>query len=727
MKSSSVHTYEGALDREDLRDSSPRKARATAAILACYSIVGGLITFIGWAFDIYPFTDWNSDGITMKANPSVSAIAGGVAAVVMAFPRAERDVRLKWFVRVLAGFVALIGGMTIFQHLTGVSLHIDTLLIAEPAGAKATAAPGRMGMPASTCFLFSGLALTLLTGNARSVRMAFWFGWLVIAYTSLCLIGYWYGASTLYTLPKLTAISLQMATILCAEGVAILLLSHLRLPGTAAMRQDPGRAMLWRLVPPVIVVPLVLGALRLEGEEHGLFDSRFGTAALVFLVIVTLCIILWWTAKQLSLSFRERVAAQTARQESEDRLRVTNEKMVQSERAARVQAEKIAEQKDQFLATVSHELRTPLHAILGWTQLLRRGGLDPDKLAKGMEIIERNARAQGDLISDLLDLSRIISGKLRLEMQPVDLTAVIGNAIDSLRPAAEGKGLLLEVSLDPAVRPLEGDPTRIQQFVWNLLSNAIKFTDQGGRVAVRVKSVSEFVEIEVTDTGKGIKTEFLPHLFERFSQEDSSVTRSHGGMGIGLSLVKQLVELHGGKVQAFSDGEGKGARFTVQLPCSYTPCDKTATVSQDPNLQRHSSANGTSAQLPNLKGLKILLVDDEPDARETIRQILVDHKGMVVTARSAEEAMQLLAPDPPDVLISDIGMPRMDGYTMLRRMRASGHLMPAIALTAFATTDDRARALAVGYQAHLTKPVDLAELFAILQTIVLQNANQPAL
>jgi PAS domain S-box-containing protein len=393
------------------------------------------------------------------------------------------------------------------------------------------------------------------------------------------------------------------------------------------------------------------------------------------------------------------------------------ETMLEAERNARMLAQRSARMKDEFLATLSHELRTPLNAILGWTQLLRsRGASEPAELARAMEIIERNARAQVRLIDDLLDLSRIMSGRFRLDVQQVSLLEIVRGALDSIEPTARTKGVRLESVLDPQSVVVSGDPARLQQVFWNLLSNAVKFTPKGGRIQVVLQRVNSHIEFSISDTGIGIPTAFLPHVFERFSQKDSSTHREYGGLGLGLAICKQLVDLHGGSIQAKSMGEGQGATFVVTLPLIILGKEKDA-VRVHPTAVELSEA----VPVPRLDGVRALLVDDEADALELIQRVLENQGALVTTVRSGDQALRLLESSTPDVLISDIGMPGMDGYQFMRRMRAAEpkeRRVPALALTAFARPDDRKHAILAGYQAHLAKPFDMAELAIVVAGLV---------
>ena len=412
------------------------------------------------------------------------------------------------------------------------------------------------------------------------------------------------------------------------------------------------------------------------------------------------------------ISLRKRTDA-TLKKHAEER-----EFLLDSERSARNAAERMSEMKDEFLATLSHELRTPLSSILGWTHVLKSGIKSEADLQKGLEVIDRNARMQAQLIEDLLDMSRIVSGKVRLDAQPVAPISVVEAAMETVRPAANGKGVRLESRLDENAGTISGDPGRLQQVVWNLLSNAIKFTPKDGTVLVTLARTDSFVRISVADTGSGIKAEFLPYVFERFRQGDASTTRNYGGLGLGLAIVKQLVELHGGTVHAESDGEGKGATFSVQLPISMFR-EASGTRAQS---STNSSLRATYEFRPvNLSGIRVLIVDDVADARELMKRMLVECGADVLTAASAEEGLSVIQAASPDVLVSDVGMPNVDGFELVRRVRALGDArgggVPAIALTAFARTEDRIRALRAGFQVHLAKPVEPSELIATVASV----------
>jgi signal transduction histidine kinase/ActR/RegA family two-component response regulator len=409
----------------------------------------------------------------------------------------------------------------------------------------------------------------------------------------------------------------------------------------------------------------------------------------------------------------ERLQAEIA-----ERLRAEAEReaLLAREKVLRAEAEELSRLKDEFLATMSHELRTPLNAIFGWITLLRTRRLDEATQERALETIERNARAQKRLIEDLLDVSRIVTGKVALELVTVDPRRVVEAALETMHPAAQAKGLKIVPLLDIGAGTVRGDFARLQQIVCNLLSNAIKFTDAGGHVEVCLARRNGEVEISIADSGQGIKPEFLPLVFDRFRQEDGSISRRHGGLGLGLAIVRHLVELHAGSVDAQSGGEGKGARFIVRLPVR--EANLIPRVTEAP-------ANGivTAAML---MGVRLLVVDDDPGARELISGMLEGFGAQVSVAENGQAALALLFAQRPDVLIADLGMPGMDGYALIEQVRALdpdfGGLTPAVAVTAYASPQDRLRALQAGYQNHVAKPVEAEELAIVIASL----AGRPA-
>jgi PAS domain S-box-containing protein len=413
-------------------------------------------------------------------------------------------------------------------------------------------------------------------------------------------------------------------------------------------------------------------------------------------------------------------ASKIAREITElKRIAAEREQLLESERAARAQAEHANRMKDEFLATVSHELRTPLNAIVGWAEVLKATPGNATEVAHGIEVIQRNAYMQAQLIDDLLDLGRIASGKMTLNIEPIDIGAVVRQAIASVRHAADIKNIQVKTVLQD-VRGLRGDIQRLQQVIWNLLTNAIKFTPNDGRVLVTVARVKSQVSIEVADNGQGIDPKFMPYLFERFRQADASTTRQQGGLGIGLALVKQLVELHAGTVRAESRGAGRGATFIITLPVAITHSEQPRPAVRPELLPVEAAID--------LGGIKVLAVDDDRDSLEVLRRILAGRNAEVEIAGSAEAALAVLGKFAPDVILSDIGMPGQDGYDFIRRVRLlpKGGTVPAAALTALARSDDRMRALQAGFQTHVAKPVAAAEVVAVVRSLAsLASAGKP--
>ncbi|MEN9565846.1 MAG: hypothetical protein RLZZ69_1042, partial [Cyanobacteriota bacterium] len=399
--------------------------------------------------------------------------------------------------------------------------------------------------------------------------------------------------------------------------------------------------------------------------------------------------------------------------EAQKQLEIERDRVLEWETTARGEAERANRIKDEFLAIVSHELRSPLNPILGWSQLLQTQNFDQSRMAQGLEIIERNAKLQSQLIDDLLDVAKILRGKLSLNATPLNLALVIQSALEAVKTTAAAKSVCLNQVL-PNIGQISGDFTRLQQIIWNLLSNAIKFTPAGGQVDICLEQIDNLAQITVSDTGKGINSDFLPHIFEYFRQEDPSITRNHGGLGLGLAIVYHLVEAHGGTISAESDGEGLGATFTVRLPL----------IDVEPAMEQ---TNGLSNRELDLTGIRVLYVDDQPDARELLEVLLTQYGAKVVTVASAIEALRVLKSLPHDILVSDIGMPETNGYSLIEQIRSlppeRGGQIPAIALTAYAGETDRELALSFGFQEHLPKPFNSNQLIQTMLTLVINQSS----
>ena len=398
----------------------------------------------------------------------------------------------------------------------------------------------------------------------------------------------------------------------------------------------------------------------------------------------------------------------TERKLMEEKLEV----LLESERFARLESERLGRLKDEFLTTLSHELRTPLNSVLGWTQLLRSKTPDCEMLERGLQVIDRNAKLQGQLISDLLDMSRIISGKMRLDVDELDMVSIVQAATESIKPAADAKKIRVTLEAESISQKILGDPARLQQVVWNLLSNAVKFTPVEGLIDITLQQQTAAVELKVTDSGKGIKKEFLPIVFDRFRQADSSSARVEGGLGIGLALVKQITELHGGTVSVSSEGEGKGAIFRIVIPVNQGQSGSDMEIKPARLVQTEAKKNHSGSPL---KSIKVLVLEDDPDAGEIVTRILADAGAETVLTTSVDDAMTLLVNSVFDIIVSDISLPKKDGYEFACMLREKGIKTPAIALTAFARPEDESRTKKAGFQAHLSKPL---EVFILIETVL---------
>jgi PAS domain S-box-containing protein len=804
----------------------PSKTLALTASIVVMSV--GMLVLIGWTLDLPNLKGIYAE-ITMKANAALALMLAGASLCLLT----TNYKALQKFGQVCAAITILVGLLTLSEHIVGWDLHIDQLLFAESAGAIATTSPGRMGLTSSSCLVMFGIALLLLY-RRKAVSFAQILTMLAGLWALLAIIGYAYQAQQLFAIARYTGIALHTALALLLLSLGILaaciddgLLSIFCERGAAGM-------MARRLTFVGIVVPFLLGWIRLVGQRAGYFDLGLGTSLFVTANIVIFLLAVWRAAFQLRQAEHQRRVTEAMASEVQallagivessadaivsksldgvvqswnfgaerlfgyqasdiigksitmivpperlDEERSILEKVRRGERLEHFEtvriskagrsipvsltvspvrnrdgeiigaskiARDIAEQKqsederaqqlareqslrneaqtanrikDEFLATISHELRTPLNAILGWATMLRSGRLSEDAAAQGIQAIERNAKSQAQLIEDLLDVSRIISGKFRLDIKPVLLTPIVSAALDSVRPAAEAKTIQLEMIIDPAADALRVDEARFQQIIWNLLSNSIKFTPQGGRVEVRISRHEGMAEIAVTDNGDGINADFLPFIFDRFQQADASITRKHSGLGLGLAITRHLVEMHGGIIVAESQGPGFGSTFKIRLPLPAVT-DARQTIAGLGSPQKNEGVvEGSEA--PSLAGARILAIDDADDTRALLRVLLEGYGADVLTASSAREGLELISEWNPDVLICDIGMPEEDGYSLIRRIRdlspEEGGQIPAIALTGYVRVEDRTRALEAGYQIFVPKPVEATELVAMIDAL----------
>jgi signal transduction histidine kinase/ActR/RegA family two-component response regulator len=667
-------------------------SRACAVLVL---LIGG-VSLLGWILDNEMLKGAYAAGITIKTNTAIALLFLGFALLFQDF--ASNDSPRMRLARLCGAFAALIGFVTLAEHLTGFSLGIDELLFKEATGALATSSPNRMGIPAATTLPLLGCSILLLGWRTRrGIAPAQLLAMVALLVTLVPLLGYLNGLPSLYANGSVTGIALPTALAFLIAGVGVLCARAEIGVMRRVVADDGGGIVVRRMIPAVITLPILVGYLRQVGQDAGLYDADFGRVIGTLTFICAFSALTLWTGKVISLSARARARAEAAELEMKERLLKT----LESERNARATAERTSRMKDDFLATLSHELRTPLQAIIGWTHVLHTPALAPEDLKRGVETIERNARLQTQLIEDLLDMSRIVSGKISLDIEDLDLASIVDAVLEAVRPAAQAKNLSIEARVEARPAPVRGESARLQQILWNLISNAIKFTPEGGNLVVELTRGEANYKLVVRDDGVGIRPEILADIFERFSQADSSTKRRFGGLGLGLSIARQLAELHGGTLEAESDGEGLGASFTLTLPVA-------AALDGVP----HEGADVTdiSEATIDLVGLKLLVVDDQSDARELIARILRDRHAEVWTAQDVTSALGLLARERFDVLVSDIGMPARDGYDLIRDVRAKGNPIPAIALTAFARAEEKRRAIEAGYHAHLAKPVNPVHL-----------------
>ena len=551
------------------------RARLLASVLGASVTAVGLLVLLGWILDDPRLTGFYGS-ITMKTNTAISLLISGFA--VLSFGRVPR-----LLTSAVGALVAMIGAATLVQHVSGVDLGIDQALFSEPVGAVATSSPNRMGLNGATSLLLAGCALVLLArGRPSSVRRAQKLAIVGIFFALLAVAGYLYGAAQLYAIARYTGIALHTALSLIALHVAILATRADSGMMARFVSDGPDGTLLRRLAIPVTGLPLALGYLVLMGLQAQLYDSGLGYALVAVALIVVLWLTIWQTARTMGATDRQRRLAERHRDE-----------LLLRERRARDEAEHANRLKDQFIATLSHELRTPLNVMLGWTQVLEGGG-PPDAQARAASVVARNGRLLARLVEDLLDISRATAGHFEISREPTSINGVTQAAIDALMPVAGEQRVSLVSRLEARPGVVDADPARLQQVVWNLLSNAVKFTPAGGRVEVRTEADADAVVLTVTDSGRGFDAAFAPHVFEPFRQADASTRREHGGLGLGLSIARHLVELHGGTITAASDGPGRGATFTVTLPvvrsASVTAVDSLSAVNHPSGAAVISSA-----------------------------------------------------------------------------------------------------------------------------------------
>jgi len=692
--------------------ASHRRVTLASRVFALLVALQGALALVGWFTGIEPLKGAYALGINIKTNTAIALFVFALVLFLLGPPirRAWRT----WIGYTLAIATIVLGLLTLYEHITGQDLGIDQAIFTEAPGVPATSSPNRMGPPA--CIILPLLGISLLVSDRRTPRGTRWSqltAVLALLVAAVPLLGYVYGVRELFGLARFTGIALPTAMCFVLLALGVLFARADRGAMRLMIADDAGGMLLRRMIPAAIIIPVALGWARVALQDLGLYDANFGRTLLTVSFMVVFSALIWWNAALISRVAQGRDRAEEAERELSARLRTA----LEGERAAREAAEHANQMKDDFLATLSHELRTPLNAILGWATLLAEESLSKEDTERGLATIQRNARLQARLIEDLLDMSRIVSGKLRLEVAEVDLCHLVDMVASAAVPGSEAKGITLSRELEPDACLVMGDPERLHQILWNLISNAIKFTPRGGEVWVRLRKLENMVEVTVSDNGIGFSPGFLPHIFEQFHQEDASFTRRHGGLGLGLSIAQRLAHLHGGRIEAASPGEGKGATFTLRLPM----------------MAGASRGDGRPAEVEpgkrpsRLSGVRILVVDDHADGREIAERVLRDAGADVTSAADAASAMSLIDGSAFDVLVCDIALPDQDGYELLREIRQVLPVVHAIALTAFAGEEAEARALEEGYQTFLTRPIDPARLVEAVADAAGTRASMDAL
>jgi PAS domain S-box-containing protein len=790
-----------------------------ATTTGIYAIIGGIITLMGWAIPFPRFTDWGGRGISMFPNAALCSIAGGIALLLLNHAKERSGLCLA--TRVLALFTALIGGLTLSEHLTDFNLGIDEFLFEGTWGQAASTAPMRIGLPASTSFLIIGIALVLATGGRRPRCMAGTLAMIPIAIASLSVVGYLFGASQLFGVARYTGISWQTGTIIIALGAG--LVGTLRECGFMAflLRQDAGGLVARWLFVPIIAIPLLLGWMRLLGEDYGHFDEAFGAAIRTLLEIGLFLLFIWWTANSISRQSEAAREATEALYASEERFTrfmqslpgltwikdtggryvyandsalrayqkgpeelygLTDADILPEDTAAefmendqrallepaglqlietmrqkdgllhsslvskfpipardgtpsllggiaiditdRLRAEEELKEadvrKDEFLATLAHELRNPLSPIRFSVEICR-SQTDPAKRARALDIVDRQVQQMSRLLDDLLDVSRISYGKLNLRPERIELSSLFASAAETSQPLREevSQTLALDLPEDPVF--LNADPVRLEQIFSNLLNNAAKYGGKGSHVVLTATTTPDSVCVSIRDNGAGIPPDRLADIFEMFSQVKPAGGGSHGGLGIGLSLVQGLVRLHAGEVEARSEGLGHGSEFIVRLP--RLPGDESA---DDPAISAPpGTTDGKSPQRP-LRPLRLLIADDLRDSADSLTAYFRSKGHEVRTAYDGGAALDEAMIFRPDLVFLDIGMPKLSGHDVCRRIREEGwgKEIFIVAITGWGQESDRRLTTEAGFDRHLVKPVEIGELNAIVSGAGLKKAGK---
>jgi signal transduction histidine kinase/ActR/RegA family two-component response regulator len=658
-------------------------------LVALYALVGGITSFIGWYADIPWLTDWLGTGISIQPNAAIAVMSAAIALLLFRFGYR----RLGGAVGV---FVAAMGLVVLIEYATGIDFGIDTLfLFGRTWGRQGVIALGRMGPPGAISWTLLGLAM-LFASSSQTRRwpgaVAMALALCVTSIVSLTLVGYLYGVTALYTVPTVSVIALQTSTFILAVSVGVVILLPDRAPMRIVLDPSPAGALVRRILPAVIVVPIVLGLLRLWGDQGGLYNPAQGAAVRTMAEIALMLALLWWAAAAIG-------AQAEARRQMESQL-------VESLREA-------DRRKNEFLATLAHELRNPLAPLRTAVELMKLKTPDQRVIARASMVIERQVLLMARLLDDLLDIGRITSDKLELRKERVDLTQVLRDAIEMCRPLVQQYEHDLEfVAREPI--SVDADAARLGQVFGNLLNNACKYTERNGRIAVTLAREGDIAVVTIVDTGIGIPADKQDSIFDMFSQIDRGLNRPHGGLGIGLHLVKRLVEMHGGSVSAHSDGLGRGSRFTVRLPAL------PASTSTDAPEQ-----SAPSATAPTVRTRRILIVDDNVDHADSLAMLLSIDGHDVHCAHDGVEALSAAERLRPEVVLLDLGLPIVDGFETCRRIReqAWGKSMLLIAITGWGQDIDRQKSTAAGFDHHLVKPIDARTLAAIVNDVSAANTS----
>ena len=658
-----------------------RSTSLAQPILAVYALVGGMLSFVAYVADVPRLADWLNSGISIQPNASIAVITAAIAVLLL-------WAGLFGAARIAGLVVFTIGATVLFQYASGINLGIDQLfLFGRPWGQALVLVPGRMGPPGAVSWTMIGLAIVLASNRSRSWARAFApiVALVATAIASLALIGYLYGASALYTLPSVTVIALQTASFILATSVGVVLSVPEHPPIRLLHDETAAGALTRRVFPAVIIVPVVLGMFRLWGEQAGFYDLPFGTAIRTVAEIVLMSALLSWAANTISRQAH-------ARQRAEDQL-------VESLRDA-------DRRKNKFLATLAHELRNPLAPVRSAVALLKSRTQRDPLVDRVSEVIERQVALMARLMDDLLDIGRITNDRLELRRERVDLVTIVRDAIEMCQPLIQRSGHEVSVMAPQPSIVVEADPARLGQVFSNLVNNACRYMAAKGQIWVTIERTGSDAVVTITDTGMGIPPEQLANIFEMFSQVDRT-NRTHGGLGIGLHLVKRLIEMHGGQVAAHSEGAGLGSRFTVRLPA----LPESVTIEPTPKPLPVSSPEPRVSR-------RVLVVDDNTDNAELLKVLLEEEGHETFMAHDGVEGLAAAERLRPDVVLMDLGLPRIDGFDACRRIREQpwGKQMLVIAITGWGQDVDRRRSHEAGFDHHLVKPVDVHAINALMNT-----------